>query len=356
MNLKRIGLNILACLIAFFSLYYFMQITYKIKKETTNNIYKTSQISLRATEIKQYINNLEFGISYGKNLESYYNMDDTLQEMMLLSSYIEGIYIISTDDEVLYTVGEDISQLNDIYVYHSGDDLFKAVDYNNYTLMYMDMLDGDNKLAGTMMVMLNSAFMENFLDEYQKQSRLQSIIIAGEAACLFLIIFIRFSSKKIKKLTLFKVILLICCMVLLAQCIDVGVELIKLNTKVNIITNQSVQKITQVLQQQVDTVIGRGVAKDEIYNIHGWLQEINDKLDSVKDLDFTAHGKIRAEMNDSYVYNTVINALLNMGSLLVYIFAGSLVLSIIGFFISRKIERQNYNIIPGEAKLDAAAK
>ena len=67
------------------------------------------------------------------------------------------------------------------------------------------------------------------------------------------------------------------------------------------ITSQSVQKIAQVLQQQVESVLDKGVSVDDLYDIYGWLDDIDATLDMVSRLDFTEEGRIRAVMDEAYL-------------------------------------------------------
>ena len=61
------------------------------------------------------------------------------------------------------------------------------------------------------------------------------------------------------------------------------------------------QKIAQVLQQQVESVLDKGVSVDDLYDIYGWLDDIDATLDMVSRLDFTEEGRIRAVMDEAYL-------------------------------------------------------
>ena len=95
----------LAILMAFLCLYGALLWTTKAKDETIDDAYRTAQETLRATELTQYINNLEFGLRYGKKLDNYYNMDEVLESILRSSPYIEGAYIVDNGAAMLYQAG-----------------------------------------------------------------------------------------------------------------------------------------------------------------------------------------------------------------------------------------------------------
>lgn len=299
-------------------------------------MYKKSQISLTATELERYVTKLELNLHFGKGLESNYYMQSTIREMMMLSSYIDGIYIIDTNGDVLYWEGEGVSQLDSPRLYEAADKQYILIDYADYTLVYMDINDKEDKLEGTLMIVMDTKSMSQLYDEYQKESLLQSIALNTVFAMLFLLILLRlYRKEKIKAFT-FKLVMIVCFIAICVNSVDVAVETVKLNAKVSELTNQSVQKITQVLQQQVDSVMDKGVDIESAYNVHGWLKEIDYNLDSIGKLDYDSNGKVRAEMDEEFVRQTVYKAVYEMCKLITWMIVCSIIICFVVFYFSKK--------------------
>lgn len=263
--------------------------------------YRTAQETLRATELTQYITSLEFGIRYGKNLENYFNMDEVLQSILRTSPYVEGAYILSNENALLYSAGEALPNPAEIRVLHNGGELYASSEQFGYALMFMDIEDAEGGRAGTLVILLNDDIMTRLIESYQGEGRVQSWVILGEVLLLFLLVHTRLTRAGRRRLSALALAVLLSVTVLFAQGLDIGIETAKLRVELETITSQSVQKIAQVLQQQVEGVMDKGVGVDDLYDIYGWLDDINEKLDMVQRLDFTEEGKVRATMDSEYL-------------------------------------------------------
>ena len=275
--------------------------TVRTKERTVGDAYRAAQESLRATELTQYITSLEFGIRYGKNLENYFNMDEVLESILRTSPYVEGAYILSNDNALLYAAGEALPEPEALRVLHSGDALYASSEQFGYALMFMDIDGADGARAGTLMVLLNDDIMTRVIESYQAQGRVQSLVILSEVFLLFLLVHTRLTRAGRRRLSALALAVLLSLTVLFAQGLDIGIETAKLSVEMRTITSQSVQKIAQVLQQQVESVMDKGVGVDDLYDIYGWLDDIDETLDMVARLDFSEEGRIRAVMDEDYL-------------------------------------------------------
>lgn len=312
MEMKRVWKYVLAIALAFLCLFGAMNWTVQAKDETIDGAYRTAQETLRATELTQYISNLEFGLRYGKKLDNYYNMDGVLEAILRSSSYIEGAYIVDNDAALLYQAGEQLPRPDSLQVLHNGDELYVSQQQFGHVFMYMDICDVQGSRAGTLIVMLNNDIMSTLITSYQQRGHVQSWVILAEALVLFTILFGRMERRAGGHIAPLGLAVLLSVSVLLAQATDVAIEGVKLSDKVQTITSQSVHKIAQVLQQQVDGVMDKGVSVDELYDVYGWLNGIDEKLDSVDGLDITGEGRVRAELDESALTHSIASALMQM--------------------------------------------
>ena len=190
--MKKVWKYALAIVLAFFCLLGAMNWTMTVKNETIDSAYRTAQETLRATELTQYINNLEFGIRYGKALENYFNMDSVLEAILRSSSYVEGAYIIDNEAKLLYQAGEPIPDAAELKVLHNGSELYVSSEQFGNAFMFMDIDAADGSQAGTLIVMLNNDIMNTLISSYQQEGRRQSWVILAEGLILFVILFLAF--------------------------------------------------------------------------------------------------------------------------------------------------------------------
>ena len=153
----------------------------------------------------------------------------------------------------------------------------------------------------SMVILLNDDIMTRLIESYQGEGRVQSWVILGEVLLLFLLVHTRLTRAGRRRLSALALAVLLSVTVLFAQGLDIGIETAKLRVELETITSQSVQKIAQVLQQQVESVLDKGVSVDDLYDIYGWLDDIDATLDMVSRLDFTEEGRIRAVMDEAYL-------------------------------------------------------
>ena len=293
--------NGLTYVLAFLCLFAGMQWTVRAKNQAVGSAYRTAQETLRATELTQYITSLEFGIRYGKNLEKYFNMDEVLESILRTSPYVEGAYILSNENVLLYSAGEALPNPEEIRVLHNGDALYASSEQFGYAIMFMDIEDASGGRAGTLMILLNDDIMTRLIETYQSEGRAQSWVILGEVLLLFILVHTRLTKAGKRRLSALALAILLAVSVLFAQGLDIGIETAKLSVELETITSQSVQKIAQVLQQQVESVMDKGVSVNDLYDIYGWLDDIDSTLDMVARLDFTEEGRVRAVMDTEYL-------------------------------------------------------
>ena len=345
----------LVYLLAFLCLFAGLCWTVRAKERTVDDAYRTAQETLRATELTQYITSLEFGIRYGKNLENYYNMDAVLQAVLRTSPYVEGAYIVSNQSVLLYSAGEPMPNPKQMTVLHNTDGALYASDEGQgYAFMFMDISDPDGGVAGTLVVMLNNDIMNRLIESYQSEGRVQSFVVLGEMLLLFILVYTRLTRAGRRRLGALGLAVLLAVTVLVAQAVDIGIEAVKLSVKLETITSQSVQKIAQVLQQQVEGVMDKGVGVDDLYDIYGWLDDINEKLDMVQRLDFTEEGKVRATMDSEYLAGRTLSALGEM-ALQYLILAAACAAACVLTALGRRLWRRRGGRIRREEGLHAAA-
>ncbi len=307
---QRIFKFALCVFLAFLCLFGAMRWTVRAKNSASGDAYRSAQETLRATELTQYITSLEFGLRYGKELDNYYNMDVVLQSILRSSPYVEGAYIVSNENALLYRAGEPMPNMEQMVVLHNGREaLYASNEQFGYAFIFMDIFGGENEdeRAGTLIVMLNNDILNRLVETYQQEGQTQSRVILLEAM-LAAVLVLSTLLRKQKKFKPVAIAIALCVTVLAAQTVDMGIETVKLNTQIHNITSQSVQKIAQVLQQQVEGVMDKGVGTDEMYDVYGWLDDIDEKLDSVDRLDFTGEGKVRATLDESDVRRSTLRA------------------------------------------------
>ena len=93
---------------------------------------------------------------------------------------------------------------------------------------------------------------------------------------------------------------------------------------------------------------------DDLYDIYGWLDDINEKLDMVQRLDFTEEGKVRATMDSEYLAGRTLSALGEM-ALQYLILAAACAAACVLTALGRRLWRERGGRIRREEGLHATA-
>lgn len=85
-------------------------------------------------EVTNLISNIDYGLHFGKSLESYYGMEDILGEAVDNTGNIRAMYIVADDNSVVFSDGEGVP-VSDAVQLPAGENLKKgSVFYCSYSL------------------------------------------------------------------------------------------------------------------------------------------------------------------------------------------------------------------------------
>ena len=91
-----------------------MWLTLTIKYRAIEGLYRSTQLEIRAMEAEQYVNTIEYGIKYGKQLEYFFDIEELLRGVYMTSSYMEGVYVLSSGGDLLFYAGGSAGRIPDV--------------------------------------------------------------------------------------------------------------------------------------------------------------------------------------------------------------------------------------------------
>ena len=276
-----------------------MQLTLSIKNETTENMYSAMQYTLTAFEASQYVSQIEYGLKYGKELENYLNADELMKKILTSSSYMEGVYIISAGGKVLQAVGDIQGTVPDVSGIDLGEELYSIISTQDYKYVFLDIDNNDGVNVGKLMMKLDSASIGNVISEEQQSQFWQSLIITGEAFLLAAVFIAGYHNRKGRN-ALLLLSLLMGGVLLLPQGLDCGIEAVKSAQLAERSTAQSAQRIAQVVQQQIDNVVQKGVASEDLTDISSFLRKNAAQSSTVESLAIDSSGRVMAQASTEY--------------------------------------------------------
>lgn len=280
-----------------------MWLTLTIKYRAIEELYRSTQLEIRAMEAEQYVNTIEYGIKYGKQLEYFFGIEEILGGIYMSSSYMEGVYVLGSGGDLLFYVGSAAGRIPDVSKISLDGKLYGSVDYGDTIYVFMDIADQNGAPVGKLLIQLDGDTLQNLVSREKTAALRQSLVISLEVCALGAVIII--GSKAApgrKRLGMFALLLSVC--LLLSQGLDCGIETVKIS-QTESITAQSAQKIAQVIQEQIDNVIKMGVSAADISDINGYLRKNASSCEMIDSLTLGANNKVQVQISQSYVRDTV---------------------------------------------------
>jgi hypothetical protein len=280
-----------------------MYFSMDIKNCSINELYEDVTFMRVTIEARQYINQIEYGIKNGRQLDNFFNMQDTLKGIQGCSSYMEGAYIVSASGKLLYQSGLKADSISLTVpkkdMYPKGK-TYTAYDDGKYYYLTVPIRNGDGSMEGYLLMCIGKMAVSNAVSDYNRQDFIQSLIIALEI--LGISIFIARRMKPDKKGRIFlRLVLVISIALISSAAIDSGMVIAKYYRIVDDTTRQSANKMAQALQSDVDSVIAKGIAPERIYDLNGWLAKNSSELPIVTSLTLDKNRKITANVSQNYI-------------------------------------------------------
>lgn len=281
-----------------------MRITLTIKYNAIEEMYSSTQLEIKALEAEQYVNMIEYGIKYGKQLEYFFNMDELLENIYMSSSYMEGVYVISSAGELLFHVGDSTGSIPDVTKLQQSGNMYDSLQYGDYIYIYMDICDQNDVLQGKLLMKLDGATLQNVISREKAEAFQQSLVIGLEVCALAAVIIIASKMRRGKKWRMYFALLFSLCLIL-SQGIDCGIETLRISRTVESSAAQSTQKIAQIIQEQIDNVVSKGVSASELIDINSYLKKNVASCKTIQSLIINNEEKVQAEVSQDYINNTV---------------------------------------------------
>lgn len=309
-----------------------------IKNYSVKELYEDIIFTQITMESKQYVSEIEYDIKYGRDLEGFYNMNETLKNIEESSSYIEGAYIVSSKNKLLYGNGRKAVG-NELYIpkgakFKSNSSYYMYIKNGIYFIV--SRIKNDKSVtAGYLILRVTSDAVSNTIADFINQNNIQSLIIGGEIIALALLIIRRAKPAKGKGLVK-SLFIPLCSLLICAIIVDSGVAILRYNQIAGGATVQMVDKVSQSLQSSVDQVMEKGVPSDRLYDLSGWLEKNKSEMPAIASFSLENNEKITASVSRSYITGFIEKTIFRLSLLLLACILLCVLIRIGGMLYKRK--------------------
>ncbi|MGM0379458.1 MAG: MFS transporter [Bacillota bacterium] len=280
-------------------------------KNYTQSLIRGYTISAQET-----VKKIEYGLKYGKSLNSFYGMKELLNDIKNNNKDIEELSIVDSNGLIIYhTIDQKVGKVLDEKVWNdlqnNKSDIkknYKSIHNNDKYYVFMPV-----KNSGFLEISFEDQVIKDEIKLYTKKLFFALGILALVASLFLTIMIFKIhifdENNKVRK----KYILIIVLLVLsLAQFIFVFVNYSVFEKGYEDMGKRNVNLVTRIVKNDIESVIDKGVLYKEIYKFSNYLDRIKEIVPEIKDIyikdqsNKILHGTkatITYESNNNYVYS-----------------------------------------------------
>ena len=268
-----------------------------VKRNAARSLYENLTFMRIAVEVRQNIQKIEYGVRNGKDLEQFYNINGILRDIRRCSSYVEGVYVVGRGDRLLYSLEHPSADI--VPLRRPGELLFESE--NDYYLYenagFFDLILPVMDTGGTayVIVRLNRDIVFFGASGLVRSELKQSLIIALEMLGLGLIIILK---RKPKAAGVAAVTFLIA---LTALTLDFGLSYARYGGIAESATVQSVNRVAQMLQSDINALKAMGISSDAIYDQNSWLRKSVQGVPMIHTMSINSNMHVTLTVSRAYV-------------------------------------------------------
>lgn len=263
-----------------------------------------------AVEIQQHTRQIEYGLKNGKSLDSYYRIESVLSDIAKCSSYINGVYILNGDmiPRYSFTDGNSvlpqsirIPQENEIYSLHREDQSY---------IMGLPIYGRGEEPEGYLLIDLSDMVITNSVAEMNRDSLIQTAVIGILSFLFGTVCIIHFCRKR--EYILYSCAKTMSLSLMTGIVINAVLSVIKFCFMSERLIQHSVSNIVMVMQNDLDTVVEKGVLINRIYDLNSWLLNSSQSVPYIDHFIYDKSYKISAIPNEDNTFKFAIAYILVM--------------------------------------------
>ncbi|MGN1341298.1 MAG: hypothetical protein ACI4WS_13480 [Oscillospiraceae bacterium] len=323
------------------------QKVYIAKSDEIVGIYSDIFFTRLAVETQQYTRQIEYGLQNGRTLDSFYDIQSILANIKRCSSYINGAYIVSDSRTVLYSLEENVGAGLWSMRVPSADSIYAVCSIGDNYIMSQPICGKSGECEGYLVLNLNRSAVSNSVADFNRESISQTIVVSALALMAGYILIIH---KCRRRETIYRDCLIVTSVtVCSAVFIDSAISVIKLQTMLDSLIQQSVSKIVMALHNDLDSLVDKGISVNRIYDLNSWLMESCRQIPFIDNLIYDKNYKISAVLVSDYSANQVAAFALALVEILGICAAAGAALCLLGW-LGDKLSNRRKNKESGERK------
>jgi predicted MFS family arabinose efflux permease len=332
-NKKGVRYKVLA--VAFALLIVIMLFTGFVNYMTFTTNYNNSLVSTYSVAGNELVRKIEYALRYGKPIDNFYGMNDTLNELKDVTTEVEQVNIVSTSGDILYDLNGFVKdtrlpdELLKASVFEQGvvNENLSYQFYNEKAYLFIRINDStSHHVASLVMIFPEDNFLQ-LNSQYTKQLILYLFSIAFITLLVLFIVF--FKSKFFNHDNLMdkkKILIALIAVIGSAQVLYSGVNYFLFKNAYIDMAQTSKDFIQDIVGKNIESVHAKGISLQNIEGFNKYLDSINNSLPQIESISLVQPEvsatqselpQVNAIVSNDYVSQQMFKILLDMLTVLV---------------------------------------
>ncbi len=312
-------------IIAFFLLFLIMFFSGFINYMTFAGNYNKSMVKTYAVAGNEIVRKIEYALFYGKPINNYYGMNDTLKELKDIIPNLENVNIISPNGNILYNLNGFVDEgkinvsLFKTAAFEEGtlSDSLSYKSYEDKVHIFIKINDSKQHVANLYMVFPADIFMQ--MNSYLTKQLFAYLLIIMVLTLVALSIILYYSKlfKENDSLDKKKVLITLIVVIALAQLLYSGINYHLFKHSYINMANSSKIFAEMIIEKNLDSIYEKGLSLE---NTNGWedyLTTISVNLPLIKNINLVSNNKINIIIDNAYIVKQMHKIILDMLTVLV---------------------------------------
>jgi len=292
--------------------------SYFIKEDAIQRLYTDNVLARITVDVRRSIQEIESGLQNAENPAEVSDIDRILRDISNSSSYTLGVFFTDNNNVLLHSIGRPAGGSTEYY------DLILPVK------------NEEGFETASVRVRLDKDIINNAAKDMIKQEFIQSLAIGLELLGLGLILLMIIRPKTTG------ILVTVILFTLIALSLDFTLFYIQYSAAAESLTVQTVNRITQILQNDADLLKTAGASLSSIYDLNDWLKNLLHDIPAINTMSINSHMRVTLNASTAFIEQYSIDLIWCYVAVFA-MFAGAAVIAIISRVVFVKYRSKKHS-------------
>ncbi|OEF97130.1 MFS transporter [Desulfuribacillus alkaliarsenatis] len=292
---------------------------------TFTDNYNNALANTYAVPGQEFVRSIEYALVYGKPIDNYYGMNDTLRALQEIVPEAEEVYIVSPQGRILYDkngfvrdgiIAADLTKTATFQESSIGENR-SFIFYQEQAYLFVGINDHTQQLAASLLMIFPREQFVQWDSEVSMQLGLILVVIVSVIMLILTVIFFRTNwisgAEKLNKKRMLLVFLTLLGVALITYS---GANYKLFQEAYEDMAQTSSDFVQYIATNNLENILDKGLTLEDITGFDNYLATIRDSLPQIETVE-EVRGAVNVTISGSYIKQQLNRILLDMGTVTV---------------------------------------